>query len=122
MGSGSFFLEPFSFFGAFGFFSFFSFFSLLVSFYTLIFVSLQCLCFGVRRTVPSVFATTHDGTGWACLSACERCFFFPEGLCRAMLCSPDLDLSLLTLKLNEGLFQLFIGHLTAQSSGLGKLD
>ena len=59
---------------------FFGFFSLLVSVYTLIFVFLQCLCLGVRRTLPEVFATTHEGTGWACLSAWDRCFFFPEGL------------------------------------------
>src|SRR5207245_320835 len=50
---------------------FFGFFSLLVGFYTLIFVFLQCLCLGVRRTFPSVFATTHEGTGWACLRACD---------------------------------------------------
>jgi hypothetical protein len=31
--------------------------------YTLILVFLQCLCFGVRRTFPEVFATTHEGTG-----------------------------------------------------------
>lgn len=62
---------------------FFGFFSLLVSVYTLILVFLQFLCFGVRLTVPSVLATTHEGTGWACLSAWERCFFFPEGLFRA---------------------------------------
>jgi hypothetical protein len=62
---------------------FFGFFSLLVSLYTLILVFLQCLCLGVRRTCPSVFATTHDGTGWACLRAWERCFFFPDGLWRA---------------------------------------
>jgi hypothetical protein len=63
---------------------FFGFFSLLVSVYTLILVFLQFLCFGVRLTLPSVLATTHEGTGWACLSAWERCFFFPEGLWRAM--------------------------------------
>jgi len=51
---------------------FFGFLSLLVSFYTLIFVFLQCLCFGVRRTFPEVFATTHEGTGWACLRAWDR--------------------------------------------------
>src|SRR3989442_658687 len=33
---------------------------------------LQCLCFGVRRTFPEVFATTHEGTGWACLRAWDR--------------------------------------------------
>jgi hypothetical protein len=38
----------------------------------LIFVFLQCLCFGVRRTFPEVFATTHEGTGWACLRAWDR--------------------------------------------------
>ena len=59
---------------------FFGFFSLLVSVYTLILVFLQCLCLGVRRTLPEVFATTHEGTGWACLSAWDRCFFFPDGL------------------------------------------
>src|SRR6266540_1372965 len=74
---------PFSFFGFLGFFSFFSFFSLLVGFYTLILVSRQCLCLGVRRTFPSVFATTQDGTACACFSAWDRCFFFPDGLCRA---------------------------------------
>jgi len=51
---------------------FFGFFSLLVSVYTLIFVFLQCLCFGVRRTFPEVLATTHEGTGWACLRAWDR--------------------------------------------------
>src|SRR6266487_4344230 len=51
---------------------FFGFLSLLVSIYTLIFVFLQCLCFGVRRTFPEVFATTHEGTGWACLRAWDR--------------------------------------------------
>ncbi len=51
---------------------FFGFFSLLVSVYTLIFVFLQFLCFGVRRTFPEVFATTHEGTGWACLRAWDR--------------------------------------------------
>jgi hypothetical protein len=43
-----------------------------VSVYTLIFVFLQFLCLGVRRTFPSVFATTHEGTGWACLRAWDR--------------------------------------------------
>src|SRR6266566_5219297 len=52
--------------------------------YTLIFVSRQCRCFGFRRTLPSVLATTHDGTGWACFKAWDRCFFFPEGLLRAI--------------------------------------
>ena len=71
--------EPFAFFGFLGFLS------LLVSVYTLILVSLQFRCFGVRRTFPSVLATTHEGTGWACFRACERCFFFPDGLCRAIV-------------------------------------
>jgi len=77
----SFFFEALtaSFFGvAFAFF--FGFLSLLVSVYTLILVFLQCLCLGVRRTLPEVLATTHEGTGWACLRAWDKCFFFPEGL------------------------------------------
>jgi len=63
-------LTAFSFEEVFAFF--FGFFSLLVSVYTLILVFLQFLCLGVRRTFPSVFATTQEGTGWACFSACER--------------------------------------------------
>jgi hypothetical protein len=116
-GSLDFFLlsEPFSFFSFFPF-SFLGFFSLLVGFYTLIFVSLQWRRLGVRRTLPSVLATTQDGTGCACFNACERCFFLPEGLCRAIgSCPPDLDLFLLTLKLNESPFQLLVRHLTPQS-------
>jgi len=33
--------------------------------------------------------------------------------------SPDLDLSLLALKLHEGLLQLLVADLSAQSAGLG---
>jgi hypothetical protein len=51
---------------------FFGFLSLLVRVYTLILVFLQFLCFGVRRTFPEVLATTHEGTGWACLRAWDR--------------------------------------------------